>query len=134
MTDTIYKGWEHPSVKSDPPSSRFLKMIMSPEVTGYEHATVLFAHIPPGGTTGLHTHTSDEIIHVTGRGVGRVGDKTVNMETDMVILAPRGVLHECRNTGDTDTLKLYCVFIPPLEPTTVLKELIEKTKNHLQKK
>ena len=134
MTDTIYKGWEYPSVKSDPPAARFLKIIMSPEVSGYEHATVLFSHIPPGGTTGLHTHASDEIIHITGRGLGRMGDKTVNLETDMVVFAPRGVPHECRNTGDTDTLKLFCVFIPALEPTPVLKELIEKTKNHLQKK
>ena len=134
MADTIYQGWEYPSVKGDPPAARFIKMILSPEVNGYEHASVLFSHIPPGGTTGVHTHTSDEIMYVVGRGEGTVGGKTQKLETDTVIFAPRGIEHECRNTGDTDTLRLFCVYIPALQPSPLVQQAIEKTKEYLKKR
>ena len=102
---------------------------MSPEVNNYNEATVLFSHIPPGSSTGRHSHTSDEIMYVIGRGEGQVGEEVTKLETDSVIFAPRGVEHECRNTSETETLKLFCVFIPPLEPSPLLKELIDKTKS-----
>ncbi len=134
MSDNVYKGWEYPSVKADAPAERFLKIIMSPEVSGYEHATVLFSHIPVGGTTGVHTHTSDEIMYVVGRGDGMVGGKKSKLETDSVIFAPKGIEHECRNTSDTDTLKLFCVYIPALQPSPLVKEPIEKTKKQFKSK
>ncbi|MBI2829809.1 MAG: cupin domain-containing protein [Chloroflexi bacterium] len=130
----VFRGWEYPSVTSEPPSVRHLKMIMSPEVNGYQKATVLFTCIPPGGTTGRHIHaTSDEIIYLVGRGIGQIGNETATLETDSVVLVPQGVEHEVRNTNDTDTLKLFCVFIPPLGPTPLIQQLIEKTKKHIEK-
>jgi quercetin dioxygenase-like cupin family protein len=133
MADNVYPGWQYPSVKGDAPAERYIKMIIAPEVNGYEHATVLFSHIPPGGSTGRHTHTVDEIMHVTGRGEAVVGDKVTKLETDSVIFAPRNVEHECRNPGDTDTLKLFCVYVPALQPSPLVKDAIEKTKAYLKK-
>ena len=75
MAKFVYEGWEFPSLKAEPPHTRFLKIIMSPEVSGYSQATILFSHIPPGSSTGRHTHTSDEIMYVIGRGEGQVGDE-----------------------------------------------------------
>ena len=82
----------------------------------------------PASTTGMHTHPGDEIMYVVGRGEGQVGDEVSELQTDSVIYAPKGIKHECRNTSETETLKLFCVFIPPLEPTPMMEELIEKTK------
>ena len=135
MSQSVYKGWEFPSVKVEPPNVRYLKMIASPEVTGYEKASVLFSHIPPGSTTGLHTHPdSDEIIYFTGRGEGRMGGEKVEIETDSVMIAPMGVEHECRNTSETETLKLFCVFVPPLKATGLLADLARKTKEFIEGK
>ena len=135
MAGFVYDGWEFPSVKLDPPNTRFMKMIMSPEVNSYNKATVLLAYIPPGSSTGRHTHPGDEIICIIGgRGEGYVGDEVTKLEADSVILAPRGVEHECRNTSETETLKLFCVFIPPLEPSPLLEKLIEKTRKYLNDK
>lgn len=128
MSEYVYDGWEYPSVKADPPNTRFLKIIMSPEVNSYDKATVLFSHIPPGSTTGMHTHETDEIMYVVGRGEAQVGEETVPLETDSVIFAPGGVEHECRNTSGTETLKLFCVYIPPLKPSPLVEQLIKKTK------
>lgn len=61
MAKFVYDGWDFPSVKAEAPNTRYLKIIMSPEVTGYERATILFSHIPPGSSTGVHTHPVDEI-------------------------------------------------------------------------
>jgi len=132
MSEYVYDGWKFPSVMAEPPNARFLKIIMSPEVNNYEEATILFSHIPPGSSTGMHTHTSDEIMYVIGRGESQVGDEVIKLETDSVIYAPKGVQHECRNTSETETLKLFCVYIPPLKPSPLLERLIEKTKEYLK--
>jgi len=134
MAKFVYDGWKFPSAKADPPNTRFLKIIMSPEVSGYNEATILFSHIPPGSGTGVHTHTSDEIMYVIGRGESRVGDEVTKLETDSVIFAPKGVAHECRNTSETETLKLFCVYIPPLKPSPLLEKLIDETKGYLKGK
>jgi len=133
MSKLVYEGWKFPSIKVETPHIRYLKLIVSPETTGYEKATVLFCHIPPGGGTGRHTHpNSDEIIHFVGRGEGTIGGDKVQIETDSVMIAPMGVEHECWNTSETETLKLFCVFIPSLEPSEVLQELIGKTNKYLK--
>jgi len=135
MSKFVFDGWEFPSSKADPPNERFLKLILSPELNGYKEATILFSHIPPGSSTGMHTHdANDEIMYVVGRGEGQVGDEVAKLETDSVIYAPRGVTHECRNTTKTETLKLFCVFIPAIKPSALLEKLTETTKEYLKGK
>jgi len=130
----IFNGWEFPSIKAEPPVERFLKIIMSPEVNGYKEATVLFSHIPPGSSSGRHSHTSDEIMYIaTGRGESVVGTEKQQIQTDSVVYAPRGIEHECKNTSGTETLKIFCVYIPPLKPSPLLQKLIEKTQKDMFK-
>jgi hypothetical protein len=45
------KGWQVPSVEVPPPNKRYLKVPMSPEVTGTHNATLLYSIISPGYTT-----------------------------------------------------------------------------------
>jgi len=133
MPQFLFNGWQFPGAKADPPRERFLKLISCPETTGYDKATVLFSHIPPGSGTGPHTHPdSDEIMFFTGRGEGTIGAEKFKLETDSVLVVPKGIEHECRNTS-SDTLKISCVYIPPLKLSPLLTELAAKTKNHLKK-
>jgi mannose-6-phosphate isomerase-like protein (cupin superfamily) len=133
MSKWICKGWELPSVKAEPPAERFLKMIYSPEVNDYRKATVLFSHIPPGSTSGMHAHPdSDEIMYFVGRGEATLGEEKVTIENDLVILAPKGVEHEARNTSDTETLKAFCVFIPPLKPTELLAKAAQMSREKIK--
>ena len=135
MSKWVYNGWEFPSVKMEPPRERYLKLIAGPETTGYEEATVLFSHIPPGGTTSMHTHPdSDEIMYCVGRGECIIEGEVVKLETDSVIMASKGLEHECRNTSETETLKLFCVYMPPLKLNEVLVGLAKKTKEYLEEK
>ena len=70
-------------------------------------------------------------MYVIGRGESLIGKEVTELETDSVIFAPRGLEHECRNTTKTETLKLFCVYIPPLKPSPLLEELINKTKEYV---
>ncbi len=132
MSIQVYRGWEFPAAKVDPPSERYLKLIACPETTDYETATVLFSHIQAGSGTGKHTHPdSDEIMYFVGRGECLMDGKAVELETDSVIIAPKGVEHECRNTSETETLKIFCVYIPPLKLNELLTGLAQRTKEYL---
>jgi len=112
-----------------------LKLITCPETAGYEPATVLCSHIPPGSATGVYTHPdSDEIMYCIGRGECIIGEEKIKLETDSVIVAPKGIEHECRNTSETETLKLCCVYILPLKFNELLTELAKKTKKYLEGK
>ena len=133
MAKFFYEGWKFPAIKVESPNMRYLKLIASPETTGYDKATILFCHIPPGGSTGSHVHASnDEIIYAVGRGEGTLAGEKLRIETDSVIIAPMGIEHECRNISETETLKLFCVFLPSLGPSGALLELRDKTKKYLK--
>ena len=57
--------------------------------------------------------------------------KEVPLETDSVVLAPKGIPHECRNVSETETLKLFCVFMPAIKVAGAMDELLAKTKEYL---
>lgn len=129
----LTQGWKLPSLRIDPPNERFIKIIESPETTGYRNATILFSHIPPGGTTGMHTHDyNDEIMYFVGRGEAVLNGKREILETDSVLVVEKGIEHQCINTSKTDTLKLFCVFVPALKITGPLESLAEETKKYLE--
>ena len=135
MSQWVHEGWEFPPVKAEPPRERYLKLITCPETTGYEPATVLFSHIPAGSATGVHTHPdSDEIMYCVGRGECIIDGEKIKLETGSVIVAPKGIEHECQNTSETETLKLFCVYILPLKLNELLTELAKKTKKYLEGK
>jgi len=132
MSKWVYDGWKYPAVKADPPNERYLKIIASPEVNGYDKATVLFSHIPPGSGTGKHTHPTDEIMYFVGRGEAFVDGETTQLETDSVLVAPAGVEHECRNISETETLKVFCVYVPPLPAIGMVAEVTRKSKDYVR--
>ncbi len=133
MSQWVYDGWRYPAAKAEPPRERFLKLISCPETNGYEKATVLFSHIPPGSSSGRHTHQkSDEIMYCVGRGEIDIDGETMPLETDSVIVAPTGMPHELRNTSETETFKLFCVYIPPIELNELLTGLAARTVEFLK--
>jgi len=107
--------WKVPGVKVPAPNERVLKVLMSPEVTNTPSLTILVSIISPHSTTGLHTHEVDEFMYiVAGRGESTVAGEKSEVEPDVLLHAPAKVQHEIRNVSD-ETLKLFCVFSPPLK-------------------
>ena len=135
MSKWICRAWELPSVKADPPSERYLKMPFSPGANDYEKATILLVYLPPGGVGQMHSHAdSDEIMYFMGRGEATLGEEHTKVENDLVIVAPKGVPHEVRNTSDTEMLKILCVFIPPVVGNPLYDKLAGVTREALKDK
>jgi len=115
---------------------RQVRLIMSPYTTGYDKASIVYTVVAPLGTAEGHVHEeSDEIIYFTNAGGIFVldGEECV-VKKNSVVLAPMGSLHECRNTNRTESLRLFCVFVPALKPYGKYPEIIKKTKLFLQRK
>ncbi len=118
-----------PEYRVPRPYERSVRVVLDPRLGNYDKATILLVTIEPGSTTGLHKHTSDEIIYVlSGRGVSILveGEKTVESEVGEghLVLVRAGIMHETRNTG-TEPLRAYCVFIPPPPAEGPLGEAIK---------
>ncbi|MCR4425442.1 MAG: cupin domain-containing protein [Firmicutes bacterium] len=113
---TVKRVWEIPSVRMNPPAERNMQVVLSKQSDDVRDFSFLVANLyPHGGSTSIHTHDcSDELVYVvSGRGVGQVGDETVDIVPDTVLYAPAGVPHGVTNLGD-EGMKLACFFIPGL--------------------
>ena len=125
---SVFNVWETRGFTVPKPFERTLKVILSPETTGTKELTFLVSIIPADSTTGPHTHDANEIMYVaSGRGKCITNDKGSAIQLDSVIFAPKNVEHEIENTGE-ETLKLICVFFPPLKPEGNIKKAIDAAK------
>ncbi|MEM3863984.1 MAG: cupin domain-containing protein [Metallosphaera sp.] len=119
------------------PAERELKIVLAPQLVNYDKATILLSLIPPGSSTGLHQHGSDEIMYIVsgeGEAVEIInGKETVTkVKPGYVIETTSGIQHEIKNTGST-TLELFAVFIPPLPAAGAIAEAINKAKEYYSK-
>ncbi len=127
---SVFNIWEIRGFTVPKPFERTLKVILSPETTGTKELTFLVSIIPPNSTTGPHIHEANEIMYVaSGRGVSLTNDKKSAIQLDSVIFVPKNVEHEIKNTGE-ETLKLICVFFPPLKPEGNLRRAIDLAKKN----
>ena len=129
ITD-IYKL---PAVECGTDIKREIRLVASPQTTGENRLMIVHVVVPPGGISEGHTHPhSDEYIMFSIAGKAALDGKTFDVPKMGVVHAKPGVLHECRNTSETETLELYCVFADPFEPYGIYPELIEKTNRFLE--
>lgn len=122
---SVFSVWDVKGVRVPKPNERVLKIVMSPEITGTRELTLLASIIPSKSTTGSHIHDSDEVIYIAhGRGELIFKGERTPVQADQVVFAPKGITHEIRNTGE-ETVKLICVFYPPLKAEGYVKEATE---------
>ena len=133
MKEKIVKAENVPPASTDPPNPRHLKMLFCPELENYDKATILFSYVPPNTDSGLHSHPDcDEIMYFMGKGVFFLGDEEVKIEDDTVIIAPKGVPHGGKNTSTTESMKIFCVYIPPMKPVSIYQKAIDVSREKLK--
>jgi len=100
------------NVKSHGRTSRLL---LSEAIAGTKGFSVGLNITKAGGMSPKHTHEGEQeaMYFISGKGKITVGDDEYDIEPDTVILAPAGVPHELRNTGNED-LKLVWIYCPQL--------------------
>jgi len=85
--------------------------------------------IPPGGETGLESHSFNEAIFIQVKGTGRM---TVNSRTRGIghrdlVLVPAGSVYTIKNDRKGD-LKLMVIYAPPVYLDGTLQETKEKAR------
>lgn len=109
---------DFPVIHLDPPNERYIKVIAAHQINKYRNASIVVADIPPGGSTGLHTHPeSDEIVIPLDKGKCILEGRTSNLESGTVLIVPKGVEHEFWNSGEVGNLRIICLFVPPFRST-----------------
>ncbi len=65
--------------------------------------------VEPGGYTPYHHHPYEHEVYVlSGEGQVRINDKTYDITADTVVFVPPDVMHQFRNTGESD-LVFLCI-------------------------
>jgi mannose-6-phosphate isomerase-like protein (cupin superfamily) len=124
----IVKPWEQKGERVPKPYERTLKTLLSPENTGSNRLTLLFAIITPGSSSPWHDHENSETMYITsGHGHGRIDDHQFEIEPDMVVFAAPHVKHQLVNTGD-ETMKVLCIHIPPVS-NKYTQDMIRQAQN-----
>jgi len=93
-----------------------VKMLMHPAIQDLNRdASVLWVTLPPKASTGLHRHAGQaEFEYVaSGKGVLEAGQDKIQVEANMLVFNPPGLLHNVRNTGEA-TMHLLRFHVPSL--------------------
>lgn len=66
--------------------------------------------IPPGGSTPIHVHETEEIfVILAGEGTLYVGGEEFHFHAPSTVIAPAGIPHQVKNTGDVPTDQIVIV-------------------------
>ena len=83
--------------------------------------------LKPGEDIGMETHddTTQFLRFEAGEGKCLIGNKEYKVKDGDSVIIPQGSKHNVTNTSDSDALKLYSLYSPPVHKDG----LTEKTKN-----
>ncbi|MGI6065752.1 MAG: cupin domain-containing protein [Bacillota bacterium] len=127
--ESFKKIWEVATKTVPEPNKRNLQVVYTPQLDeGVQNFTYLVSTLYPlNGQTDFHTHPVDEMIIIqSGHGELVIEDKTYVLEPGMVLYAPAGVRHQCKNYA-AETMRMHCVYMPAL-PDESVKKITEGTK------
>ena len=99
---------------SKPPNHRELKVLLSPKIHGTSKMLGMgMVTVPPGESGNTHSHETEQETWfiISGRGKLSIGDETVELEPNMIVVAPTGMPHQIINDGN-DELKALFIFTP----------------------
>ncbi|MGI6084429.1 MAG: cupin domain-containing protein [Acetivibrionales bacterium] len=96
-------------------NGRNSKLVASENEMGTEGFAAGFHLMEPGGRSSMHVHENEQesMFFYSGYGECTVGDEEYKIEPETVLLAPKGIPHQIRNTG-TEPLKFVWIYCPPL--------------------
>jgi Mannose-6-phosphate isomerase len=121
-----------PYVSREPEPKRKVRLVISPYTTGEEGLLITHVEVPPDGISNGHIHNdSDEFIYFQNDGKVILDNEEYLIGRNSLVVAKRGVWHECINTSNVDGLTLLCIFVPPFKPFGIFPQLIEITKQYL---
>jgi mannose-6-phosphate isomerase-like protein (cupin superfamily) len=103
-----------------------VKMLMHPALRDLNRdVSVLWVTLPPGASTGLHSHPDQAEFEyiVSGKGVLEAGEDKIQVEPNMLVFNPPGLDHNVSNTRKA-TMCLLRFHVPSLPKGDVNEDLI----------
>ena len=103
-----------------------VKILMHPALRDlHRDVSVLWVTLPPGTSTGLHSHPDQAEFEyiVSGKGVLEAGQDKIQVEQNMLVFNPPGLYHNVRNTRKK-TMCLLRFHVPSLPIGDVNEDLI----------
>jgi mannose-6-phosphate isomerase-like protein (cupin superfamily) len=86
---------------SDLPRGRTSAELVGADHGGLPLSLIVIEGAPPGTTVRLHRHDYPEVFYVQeGEATFRLGDEEVVVHAGEIVVAPAGVPHGFRNSGD----------------------------------
>ena len=103
------------SVEIPKPYERSIKVLLAPDTQDdVKDVSITMGIIKPHCRNDLHTHEGTELLYiVSGQGKAVVGDETVPIQHDSLIVALPGVLHQQINESD-EQMKMLAIWTPPV--------------------
>jgi mannose-6-phosphate isomerase-like protein (cupin superfamily) len=105
-----------------------VRMLMHPAITDMDRdVSVLWVTLPPGASTGHHSHPDQAEFEyiVSGKGILETGQDEIQVESNMLAFNPPGLRHNVRNTGKV-TMYLLRLHVPALRARSASEDLIGK--------
>lgn len=99
---------------------RYLRWLVSPELTGAKYNSVCVIRVLPGRTVKpAHSHPSgEEVIYIVeGSGRVMVDGEIQSVEQGTAVLFTEGSVHMLQNSGNRE-MKVVCFFAPPADLST----------------
>jgi len=99
---------------SKPPYHRELKVLLSPKIHHTsENLGLGMVRIPPGESGNAHWHNEEQETWfiLSGRGKLVIGEDSIELVPNMVVVVPFGVQHQIINDGNEELEALF-IFTP----------------------
>lgn len=130
----VYSIDDLPYVEFGDGLKREIRLVISPYTNVETNVAVVHVTLPIKGISVGHIHEDcDEMIHFDNTGIFVLDGEEFPVKKNSMAIAPKGKMHECRNTSEEEILNLLCIFVPAFKPYGRYPELIEMTKQHLEK-
>lgn len=108
------------------------KRVMTPMFMGDDdkikesNFSVHFTEWEPGCEIDSHSHEigMEAMYCMEGRGVAQVDGKEYPFVPGSMIVAPPGIQHKIKNTGD-QLLRVFCIFSPPVTGESLRQRALE---------
>lgn len=93
-----------------------------------KHTQIVLMSLKPGEEIGLEAHMDNDQFFRFDAGVGKVliDGNEYEVRNGFAVIVPAGAQHNIINTGETEELKLYTLYMPPHHKDGIVRHTKEE--------
>lgn len=93
-----------------------------------KHSQLVLMSLQPGEEIGIEVHTeNDQFFRFEqGQGIVVIDDNEYHVRDGSAVIVPAGTTHNVQNTSESDSLKLYTLYMPPHHKDGIIRTTREE--------